>query len=160
MQFFLPLALQNPLISKVSQVNPSFFPSTLSEFVSCICTRIMFFGHSLHSILGSPGLLKGFGVIYLSQAPSGCCVGTGLQGIELEQEDRQGTTQHLGEGGQGLDLGNCHRDENVYGFELNFCSKYKDVPEGTYLLIQFCPETSLSLLLSSPESSIRPGRKL
>ena len=50
-------ALEPPLISKVTQV--SIFSSTpFSEVVSHICDIIRLFHHSLHSILGSPGLLN------------------------------------------------------------------------------------------------------
>lgn len=41
-------------------------------------------------------------------------MGTELQGVELGQEDTEGPTQPVGEGGQCLDLGDCLGDENMY----------------------------------------------
>lgn len=94
---------------------PLFSLSTISEVVSCICDRVTFFGHNLCSILGPPGFHQDFlCLIYFSRAPSDCCLGTELQGVELGQEDRQAPTQHVGEGRQGLDLCDRRGDENVY----------------------------------------------
>ena len=42
----------------------------------------------------------------------------------------------------------------VFAVSVKMSQRELDLP------IQFCPETSLSLLPPGPESSVRPGRKL